>query len=897
MGGFLFSNPLLLIGLAGLPLLWWWLRALPPEPRTMVFPALRLIRKTTAPVAQSRPPLWLILLRLALAALVIFAASGPTWRSTGDINKSSSLIIIVDNGWEAASALRQAPELAQTAIRNLPADTGRVAILTTAPPSVGWPKSPRLSWLAPDVAEADLRTLTAQPWPSNRGGFAQTYGPLLSQSRVPVLWLSDGTAPASAQQLASILTSGHRVDAARLSDTGPLAFRNVASRPEGLAVDVIALPQSGDRAIQLVTRQSDGKIGSTAQVLLPGGETSVRALLPVAPTDRLKLQHLEIAGESSAAATFLMDDNLSRPLVGLYSGDTIEQKQPLRSGSYYLKRALETHAEVREGSIDALLDLPVNVLILTDVGAFPAAIRQRLEAWLNGGGLLLSFAGPRMAESGSPFAPVPLRPASRTMGGALSWGTPVSLAPFAATSPFAGIAIDPKVSVARQVLAEPAANLASYAWATLADGTPLITASRRGAGLSVLVHTTAGPDWTDLPLSGMFEQMLRQVLPLAGRAGDAGKTATGDLVLDVALGGDGTLISPKALSSPIAATLFEQTSSSPVHPPGLYRTGGRLLALNLARTAGPIGPRFALEPITRWPSGVGDYRPRQTSFPLAPALWQLSLLLLALDGLATLFVRGRLPKLRAARPALASLAILFLMPEPTLAAPPGALDVRIGYVTGALAASVDAGSSLAMLNDALLTRTAIRPGPATAVVPGRDPLGFYTIVYWPVPANAQPLDGKAALAVARYLAVGGLLLIDTATAGATPAARAQSASRMLSSLSLPRLEPMTDAHVLAKSFYLLGKGPARPLMSQLWVEADTRGTDGRTSGLIIGSQNLARNLMDTQIDSENREAALRLGINAIMYALTGTYKADQVHAAGLLERLQNDAPKVQRVDP
>jgi hypothetical protein len=36
---------------------------------------------------------------------------------------------------------------------------------------------------------------------------------------------------------------------------------------------------------------------------------------------------------------------------------------------------------------------------------------------------------------------------------------------------------------------------------------------------------------------------------------------------------------------------------------------------------------------------------------------------------------------------------------------------------------------------------------------------------------------------------------------------------------------------------------------------------------------------------EQREMAYRFGINVVMYALTGNYKTDQVHASALLERL------------
>jgi hypothetical protein len=37
-----------------------------------------------------------------------------------------------------------------------------------------------------------------------------------------------------------------------------------------------------------------------------------------------------------------------------------------------------------------------------------------------------------------------------------------------------------------------------------------------------------------------------------------------------------------------------------------------------------------------------------------------------------------------------------------------------------------------------------------------------------------------------------------------------------------------------------------------------------------------------------REMAFRVGINVVMYALTGNYKADQVHAPALLERMDHE---------
>ena len=75
-----FAEPMLLLGLLSLPVLWWLLRVMPPRPRRIEFPPTRLLFDI-APKEEtpSRTPWWLTVLRLMAAALVILAAAGPIW--------------------------------------------------------------------------------------------------------------------------------------------------------------------------------------------------------------------------------------------------------------------------------------------------------------------------------------------------------------------------------------------------------------------------------------------------------------------------------------------------------------------------------------------------------------------------------------------------------------------------------------------------------------------------------------------------------------------------------------------------------------------------------------------------------------------------------------------------
>jgi hypothetical protein len=112
--------------------------------------------------------------------------------------------------------------------------------------------------------------------------------------------------------------------------------------------------------------------------------------------------------------------------------------------------------------------------------------------------------------------------------------------------------------------------------------------------------------------------------------------------------------------------------------------------------------------------------------------------------------------------------------------------------------------------------------------------------------------------------------------------------------------------VLTKTFFLLRDFPGRFTNGQLWVEAlpaageeeegnrPARAGDG-VSSILITSNDLAGAwalrpdgqpmLPLVPGEPRQRELAFRAGVNIVMYALTGNYKADQVHIPALLERL------------
>src|SRR5208283_1712723 len=243
---------------------------------------------------------------------------------------------------------------------------------------------------------------------------------------------------------------------------------------------------------------------------------------------RNEAQRIVVDGDRSAGATWLVDDRSRRRRVAIASGTSADSAQPLIAPSYYLSRALAPFADIsewRDSASDPVVSLLAekpSVLALADMSVAPGPERDAVERFLDDGGVLVRFAGARLAAGDDDLTPTALRRGGRTLGGALSWDTPRHVAQFEKSSPFLGLAVPDEVTVSRQVLAEPEAGLAEKTWARLADGTPLVTAARRGKGLIVLFHVTADTTWSNLPLSGLFVDMLRRVVAeAAASAADA----------------------------------------------------------------------------------------------------------------------------------------------------------------------------------------------------------------------------------------------------------------------------------------------------------------------------------------------------------------------------------------
>ena len=135
LGALSFAVPWALAALIVLPAIWWLLRLTPPIPKKIMFPPIRLLfgivtdRETSA-----RTPWWLLVLRLAIASLIIFAAARPLLNAERAGDVSQPMLLVVDNGWAAADGWDRRREVALSLTDRALRAGRRVVLLATAPP-------------------------------------------------------------------------------------------------------------------------------------------------------------------------------------------------------------------------------------------------------------------------------------------------------------------------------------------------------------------------------------------------------------------------------------------------------------------------------------------------------------------------------------------------------------------------------------------------------------------------------------------------------------------------------------------------------------------------------------------------------------------------------------------
>ena len=915
IGPIAFAAPWVLFGLVLIPVIWWLLRVTPPAPKKVQFPAVKLLLGLQqSEETPARTPLWLLLLRVAIASLVILSLADPFLNPEAAGTRTSAVVIVVDNSWAAAARWDDRVGAMQNLAAEAERDRRPLVVVPTASSDIAI----RLRKMSGAEAQGAAKAISPQPYGVDRLKAISALKALGLEGQPDIIWLSDGLEDRNCADFATQLARLGKLRV--LSDSAantPLALTLPKIQGSALVFRVIRSNATSEMHAAIRATGAQGRYLASQDFVLKENEKQKDVSLELATELRNDLARVEISSHLSAGSTILADERWRRRPVGLVSGQTIDAAQPLLSDLFYLDRALQPYAELHQGRIVDLVKAGLSVLMLADVGQVVGEDRTAVSDWVSRGGILVRFSGPKLAAQSDELIPGKLRTGGRLLGSAMSWENPQTLGAWPDNSPFIGLPMADDVTIKRQILTDPSTGSDVRTWAQLADGTPLVTATPHGKGWIVLFHVTANTSWSSLPLSGLFVEMLRRTIATsAGMSDDnpAKKAANAPLPPIETLDGFGHLGSPSASALPVRSLDLETASPSPQHPPGFYGDGGERRAFNLFRFDDE------LHGLADLPAGIqtAEFGLRQAS-ELKYPLMTWAVILGLLDLLVSLFLRGLISvnSFRSQRAIpLILLAFMVALSVPDARADDAfdmkaALNYRLAYIqTGDPEVDAMSRAGLLGLTRALKERTAVEPSEPIGVDIESDELAFFPLLYWPVSQHQPQLSAAALSKVDAFMRNGGTILFDTRDQNSALPSGSGSLERgsvtlrrLLAGLDIPPLQPLGQDHVLSRTFYLLHEYPGRWATGRVWVEGrQSTDTDGEAttasdgvSPIIVGGADWAaawaedaqgRPIAAVAPGGERqREMAFRFGINLVMYTLTGNYKADLVHVPSILERL------------
>ncbi len=893
---------LALAALLLVPIIWWISRIIPPKPKTLSLPsAYFLLGLESGKNSANDAPIWLKILRMfALSALIIGIANPMIILEKVQNNEATNrIIILIEDSYTAANNYENTRSAIKSAFENLRITNNGQTQFHIIPISIGILEKD-ITIGALDINEAENLALNIQPKPFffNHKNAATSIEKLNQKAKI--YYFADGLIHENTELLLKEL-SANAIDEVQLY-VPPLieasALKSVVQKSNTIEFEYVAASKSSNVFVDFY---------SSNNIVLASvkGENGFGRLFleSINQTIARKIAYARIRGTQSASAVFLLDSFDRRALVGIEK--PTEAEQPLLSDTNYIAAASKQFADVYQAEIKDLAQSDANAIIIGDRAGFSKQEADALKKFIDKGGLLVRYIGPQaISVPNDELVTAPFAPEPRNIKDALNI-EPISISPFSANSPFFGIE-PPKgavpTNIAKLMDSEDSVNI----WARLSDGTPFISARKFGKGEIIAIHTSAAPYWSDIAYSGLQPALLKRIISRANSPILPSNIRQSDLPMSAVklIDGFGNLQSPPKPNPPIDMA----KSKSPIWP-GIYEN----IEARTIRQAYEQGTSF--KAISEFPSNFETLKDNQTgAIKLQPLLLLMALLGLLFDWLYSIGLFAKLItkfevylrklanfrlRFQAHKLVIFALFMFLIGADFSYAEPnnqnnlkPNPNGVKLAYLkTNDAANNAIMMRGLENLQIALNARTSVQAGPIIGLDASNDELALYPIIYWRLGNNPMPQSPIAQQRLNQFMRNGGLLFIDTRGAGLNQNLARQNVQIALSGLVVPPLEQVTQDHVLAKSFYLLYGFPGNFQNAKLWAQSraslSASANDG-VSPIVIGDGDYA--LAWGTLGHQNRNSALNVGINIYLYALTGQYKADQVHVPAILER-QKARPK------
>ena len=888
-----FSNYYALLGLALTPVIWIIVKSLPPVPKSFNFSSFFLLEKIDHDNSKNKKtPLWLVLFRTFLFILIVFFFSKPFLKNENSITgeKYEKYIIVADIGWSIAKDWDKFKEIVLAIGKEAEKNKKKIVFFHSKLVSYKEARIFNTSDYLNNYLE-NISPLPVQLKSSSlnklikKDNFFKNSQVFFISSKFDFINFADQFK--SINNLKNRNNNYHFINPVETI----LIIKSIKITQDKIKCEIFRLGKNKfkqDFFLKIETVNKEVIYRNAHTIKKNKNIEIINLSFPIEIINQI--ESIRLVGQNHAGAKYYFDDFSKKKNIAILTNNEFYNQSPLLSPIYYIKKSLHPKHTIKIEKIENIINQDYSTIIIPGKIKIPNELNDRLNKWLLEGGTLIRFAEEGMVGKYSSFLPYQETYSRiRYIDSQLTINNKLIISAFEKDSIFYGIEIPRDINFNKQLIFEVNSEQVNIL-AKLNDNTPLVSMKKFGDGEIILFHIGANNDWSNLPISSLFSDILNRVLLFSKNSKSYNLN---NLNLNKEIDGFGNLITPKRIVSIDNFEKLKTLKPSIENPPGKYENNQISIFLNLATNI----TDYTTEKNN---SIVDTSYSFETSRDLSPTILKIILSMFILDILITIMIKNNVSYLRifARKKGLLVFIIFFLacikidnvIANQTYLAYIKINNNQINKVSAI---------GLENIRNLLETRTSINAKGVIGLDIKSDNIFSYPFIYWPLTRNLLDIKKPEIIKIKNYLNNGGIIVFDVIEFSRDTfnlkEKKFQNIRNFLYDIGADELSLIPEDHTLTKSFYLLSKFPGKWDNKILFIENSNLEYKDGVSSIILGFNDWAK---AWAIDKNNiplfpvvpggerqRELSYRFGINIAMYALTGNYKSDQIHLKSILKRL------------
>ena len=894
-----FANPYAFWVLFSLPIIFWVIKSLPPSPASFNFSSLYLLRAIkTESIVKNKCPIWLLIFRILLIMFLIIYFAKPFLNHNKVEQAKENYVVYANLGWSTAAQWNKY----KNTIKNIMLESEKLNKNFSLVNNFDNQNKNIIKFKSINDLSSYLDKVTPNPWQSQRKNIINELSKINYNNKTRYFYIfsvfdfySDENFDENI--LINIQKQFPDLEIINLIDSIKVLEKPLVKK-ENINIIVKRYGALPENTFVITATSFDEQILLKKEYQFKKNENIIyiNEKFPISVINQIK--KIDILGERHAASTFYFDDFNKKKVIGILSDGKNYKENPLLSPVYYIKKALNKDNKIIINDLANLLLSNVDILIFPDAGTFEEEKSGILDSWINNGGLLIRFAGPKLASSSTRFITSENKIKKiRLLGGQLSWNNDLKIKEFSKDSIFKDLIIPKDVTIKKQLLLNFSEEKNINILASLKDDTPLVSLKEMGRGNILLFHFTANNTWSDIPITPLFEDFLSRACLLHQKKKNS---SLNQVTIKSYINGFGEIEDTnKIVQFRDSLSLRNSIPSKDIFP-GIYENNQLSVALNLS---GNLRLNHFENKSSKQIITTNDFSKNLKD--ISKVFLYLFLGFALLDILASIFIQNdvkfyRFFKNKIKVFSVFTFLILSILPDDLIA------NDFINYTYLAYVKSIDKNKNessfrgLQTLSKVLERRTSVLIKGVAGIDIEVDDVYHFPFIYWPMSNDFKNLSSKAKRKIKDYFNTGGVILFDGYLLLDKQPLNTYKLKKIVSyfkEITSNELVLINKNHTLSKSFYLLNNFPGRWNKKILLVDNSNMNVNDGVSNIILGFNDWAS---AWALDSNNyplfpvvpggekqRELAYRVGINIVMYSLTGNYKNDQVHSKSILNRLKS----------